>query len=447
MSHQVKLVPAVWEPEEYFMKKTVCIGIIGFGTVGSGVYNLVRQNSKTICTKTGIELRIKTICDQDPEKLKNAAIDAGITSRWQNITEDPEIDIVAELIGGMTPAIDIIIESLKKGKNVVTANKMLLAERGAEILETISETGNSLGFEAAVGGGIPCILALQKGLVGNNILSVTGILNGTTNYILSKMEDENVTFSEALRDAQGLGFAEADPTFDVEGFDAGHKIAILAMLSYGRYIDFSTIPVEGITKISPFDISYAKDMGYTIKLLGIAKNISGRLDIRVHPTMIPREHPLASVRYEHNSIMLDGDMTGPVVLNGRGAGSNATASAIVSDIVQLSESPAHQGTFIGKANLMTPAERVSRYYIRLLTEDSPGILAQISGVLGKHDISIASVIQKEVSADFVPLIIVTHEAIESNMLKCVEEIENFSFVKEKITFIRVEDFKKTEKQK
>ncbi len=428
------------------MKKIINIGIIGYGTVGSGVMELVKRNSRTVYAKTGIELNVRAICDVDSIRRSAAPVNVRTTDRWQDITEDDEIDIVAELIGGIMPAKDIITESLRRGKNVVTANKMLLAENGREILDALAETGGAIGFEAAVGGGIPCILALQKGLVGNNIRSVTGILNGTTNYILSSMEDDNVSFADALRDAQERGFAEADPAFDVEGYDAGHKIAILAMLSFGRSIDFKNIPVEGITKISPFDIAHARDMGYTIKLLGIAKNIDGKLDIGVHPTMIPKNHPLASVRYEYNSIMLDGDMTGPVVLNGRGAGSSSTASAIVSDIVQLSGRAEYHPRFIGTARLMNPGERISRYYIRLLTEDSPGILSQISGVLGKHEISIASVIQKEVNAEFVPLIIVTHEANESNMMNCIAEIEQFSFVKEKVVIIRVEDFRKPEKQ-
>ena len=253
------------------------------------------------------------------------------------------------------------------------------------------------------------------------------------------MEDDELDFAEALKDAQEKGFAESDPTFDVEGIDAGHKIAILAMLSYGRSFSFSDVPIEGITKISPIDISYAHDMGYTIKLLGIAKMIKGKLDIRVHPTMIPKDHPMASVRNEFNSIMFDADMADAVVLTGRGAGSRPTASSVISDIVELSGSSGYMGNFTGEAELMLPSNRISRYYIRLSTEDSPGILSKISGILGNYNISIASVIQKEVSEAYVPLIIVTHEAIEDEMFKCIKEIENFEFVKDSITIIRVED--------
>ncbi len=423
------------------MKKIVNIGIIGFGTVGEGVYQLIKNNTDAIALRSGMELKIKTICDIRASEIKNRIQDAAITDNWQDITGDNEIDIVVEVIGGIDPAKDIIIDSLNKGKNVVTANKKLLAEDGSSILEAISRTGNSIGFEAAVGGGIPCILSLKNGLVGNRIRSIVGILNGTTNYILTRMEDDGMPFKDALRDAQNKGFAEADPTFDVEGFDAGHKILLLAMLSYGKAIDYSAIPIEGISNISQFDISYAKNMGYIIKLLGIAKFKNNTLDIRVHPTMIPEDHPLASVRNEYNSIMFDGDMAGAIMLNGRGAGSLPTASAIVSDIVQLSAKDDYHGALTGKAKLMTPEERISRYYLRLQTEDSPGILSQISGVLGMNDISIASVMQKEVNEKYVPLIIVTHESVESNILKCIREIEKFSFIKDKIIMIRVEDFK------
>jgi homoserine dehydrogenase len=423
------------------MKKIVNIGIVGFGTVGEGVYSLIKNNAEAIALRSGIDLNVKTICDLDTTIITSKLPDMPVTENWRDITGDSEIDIVVEVIGGLSPAKEIIVDSLYKGKNVVTANKKLLAENGASILKAIVETGNSIGFEAAVGGGIPCIVALKKGMVGNQIKSIVGILNGTTNYILTRMEDDGIPFSDALKDAQKKGFAEADPTFDIEGFDAGHKISILAMLAYGKSIDYKKIPIEGITSISPFDITHAKNMGYIIKLLGIAKFINNTLDIRVQPTMIPKDHPLASVRNEFNSIMFDGDMTGAIILNGRGAGSLPTASAIVSDIVQLSGKNEYHGILTGEAELMSSGERVSRYYMRLQTEDSPGILSQISGVLGTHNISIASVMQKEVNEGYVPLIIVTHEAVESNMLKCIEEIEKFSFIKEKVILIRVEDFK------
>jgi homoserine dehydrogenase len=423
------------------MKKIVNIGIIGFGTVGQGVYNLIKNNSNTITIKSGIELNIKTICDINLSLIEDKVQEVQITDRWEDVVNDNEIDIVVEVIGGISPAKEIIISALNNGKNAVTANKKLLAEDGVSILETLAKTGNSIGFEAAVGGGIPCILSLRQGMIGNRIKSIVGILNGTSNYILTRMDEDSATFAHALKDAQDKGFAEADPTFDVDGSDAGHKISLLAMLSYGKLIEFKSIPIEGISNINSIDISYAKDMGYIIKLLGIAKFKNNILDIRVHPTMIPNDHPLASVRNEFNSIMFDGDMTGAVILNGKGAGSLPTASSIVSDIIQLSNNNNYNGILSSEVNLMSSDERTSKYYIRFQTEDSPGILSQISGVLGMRKISIASVIQKEVNEGYVPLMIVTHEAVESNLQKCVEDIENFPFVKERAIVIPVEDFK------
>jgi len=424
------------------MKQIINIGLIGYGTVGSGVFKLIKDNSETITNRTGTELRIKSVCDLDTDRLKEEVRDVEITSNWKDITTDPETDIVVELIGGNSPALEIIKSALQNGKNVVTANKKLLAEKNEEIFDILTSTGNSLGYEAAVGGGIPCILALKKGLVGNQIRSILGILNGTTNYILTKMEDEGISFDSALKDAQEKGFAEADPTFDVEGIDAGHKIALLSMLAYGKSIDFSQVPIEGISQISPIDISYAKDMGYVIKLLGIARYVNDSLDLRVHPTMIPREHPLASVRNEFNSVMFDGDMTDAVVMNGKGAGSLPTASAVVSDIVQLSNKNIYTGINTGQAKIMNAEERIAKYYLRIYTDDCPGILSKVSGILGKYEISIASVIQKETDNDKIPLIIFTHFAGEGNILHCIKEIEDFDFVHDNVVCIRVEDFEK-----
>ena len=422
--------------------KKITLGLIGFGTVGSGLCNLLRKNSDVIAKRTGVGIVVKTICDIQTDIVKNNVPDAIVTKDWKSIVADPEIDIVAELIGGIEPAKSIILTALQKGKGVVTANKKLLAEEGADIFKMQNSGTGHLGFEASVGGGIPCILALRHGLVGNRVKSIMGILNGTTNYILTRMRENNMPFPEALKDAQDKGFAETDPTFDIEGYDAGHKIALLSMIAFNKNIAYKDIQIEGITHLSMVDISYARDMGYVIKLLGIAKELDGRIDIRVHPTMIPVGHHLASVRYEYNSIMFDCDMTGPVIFTGRGAGSLPTASAVLSDIVQIAlQGGAYESLMVtdGEARLIEPGRRVSRYYIRMQTDDRPGILSKIAGVLGKHEISISSVIQKEIHPEHVPLIFMTHEAEEQGMLGALREIKKFDFVHGDVMLIRVED--------
>jgi len=423
------------------MDTVVNIGLVGFGTVGNGVYQLLRENHDIILQKTGIDLRLKTICDIRADEIRDSITGVTVTSDWKDITGDREIDIVVELIGGIEPAKSILLEALNCGKNIVTANKKLLAEEGTEIFETAQRLRGKIGFEAAVGGGIPCIQALKSGLVGNRIESINGILNGTTNYILTMMEECDLSFSEALKDAQEKGFAEADPTFDVEGYDAAHKIAIISMLAFNRKIEYDKIGKEGITGISSVDISYAQEMGYVIKLLGISKLVDDEIDIRVHPTMIHGTHPLAAVRNEFNAIMYIGDMTGPVTLTGKGAGSRPTASAVVSDIVQIIQSIQNIEGYpvITETAKYLPADkRLSRYYLRVHTLDVPGILSKISGVLGDYKISIASVIQQEMDSDYVPLIIMTYEAYEHDILAALDEIKAFDFV-EKVIFIRVED--------
>ncbi|HNW28434.1 MAG TPA: homoserine dehydrogenase [Spirochaetota bacterium] len=422
--------------------KKLNIAIIGFGTVGGGLYSLLEKNAEVIAQRTGIDISVTAVCDVRSDHVKKTAPGARIVSDWKEIVKDKSVDIVAELIGGIEPAKSIIMEALKNGKGVVTANKKLLAEDGRDIFKQANAGAGRIGFEAAVGGGIPCILALRHGLVGNRMRSIMGILNGTTNFILTMMRENNMPFPEALRDAQEKGFAEADPTFDIEGYDAGHKIALLAMIAFNKNISYGDIRVEGISHISKADIAYARDMGYVIKLLGIAKEIDGNIDIRVHPTMIPEGHHLASVRYEYNSIMFDGDMTDPVILTGRGAGASPTASAVLSDIVQIAQQgPAYVSPLVtdGDARLIEPGKRMSRYYLRMQTDDRPGILSQIAGVFGRHGISIASVIQKELHAEHVPLIFMTHEAVEEGMMRALEEITKFNFTHGGVMLIRVED--------
>ena len=419
------------------------IAIIGFGTVGSGLYSLLDRNSALIKTRTGVSITIKTICDLRTDLVKEKTKNVSITDSWKEIIDDDDINIVVELIGGIEPAKTIILEALKNNKGVVTANKKLLAEEGMDIFEQAGKN-KKLGFEAAVGGGIPCILALKHGLTGNKIKSIMGILNGTTNYILTMMEEKNMSYEESLKDAQDKGFAEADPTSDVMGYDAAHKIALLAMIAYGKKVDYSSIIINGITDLNMTDLSYAHDMGYVIKLMGIAKEYNDGLDIRVHPTMIPLTHPLAPVRNEFNAVMFDADMTDPIILYGKGAGSLPTASAVLSDILQIAERGSledHPFITGGDASYIKPENRISRYYLRITSLDQPGILSKISGVLGSHDISIASVIQKETESneEHVPLIIMTHNACDKDILHAVSEINDFSFVKGHVVIIRVED--------
>jgi len=421
--------------------KIIRIGLIGFGTIGQGVYRGITQNAALIRERTGIDLAITMVCDNRPEALKEIK-GAVTTDSWKKIVEASDIDVVVELIGGIDPAKDIIVNSLKNGKSVVSANKKLFAEKSDDIFATALSSPGSLKFEAAVGGGIPCLLALSTGMVANNIRSIMGILNGTTNYILTQMEDKGLPFSEILKDAQKKGFAEADPTFDIEGFDAGHKISLLAMLAYNRKIDFKKIPIEGISKITDIDIAFARDMGYVIRLLGIARLAGDAMDISVHPTMIPLRHPLASVRNEFNAVMFDGDMTDPITLHGKGAGSAPTASAVISDIIQIAEN--RTASYIphaldGDTRYLDPSERRSKYYLRIHSKDAPGILSKISGVLGSHNISIASVIQKETDEEYVPLIIMTHDVDEASVLLAAREIGDFDFIAKEVMILRVED--------
>ncbi|MBN2403237.1 MAG: homoserine dehydrogenase [Spirochaetes bacterium] len=420
----------------------VNIGLIGFGTVGSGVYSLLKKNSALIKDRSGIDIRIRCICDIRADELGKKIKNTAITKDWKEIISDPEIDTVVELIGGLNPAKSIVTEALRKGKNVVTANKKLLAEEGDAIFDTQKNSIANLFYEASVCGGIPCIQALRDGLVGNRVDLIMGILNGTTNFILTKMEDDGLSFAEALKFAQQKGFAEADPTFDIEGFDAAHKLAVVSRMAFNKKINFKTIPIEGITGISRDDIIYAREMGYAIKLLGVSRLTGDKVEISVAPTMLPLKHPLASVHNEFNAIMFSGDMTGPIILYGKGAGSLPTASAVVSDIVQIAQKGKSSGIAAKAtvtAKLLESKDKMHRYYMRLSTLDSPGILSKISGVLAKSDISIASVMQKAENSKYVPVIIMTHKCSEKGMLQSVNIINSFDFMERGITFIRIEE--------
>ncbi len=431
--------------------KTVNVGLIGAGTVGCGVIKVLTENSELIEKRSGVRIQLKKIADIDIKRKRPVQIPESLltTNAWE-IIEDTEIPIVIELVGGTTVAKDFVLGAIERGKHVVTANKALLALYGKEIFLAASKREVDVGFEASVGGGIPIIRAIREGYVANNILSIYGIINGTSNYILSKMTEEGREFNEVLKQAQAEGYAEADPSLDIDGIDAAHKLSILVMLSFGIFLDFSRIHVEGIRNITPLDISFANEFGYRIKLLAIAKSREGRIEARVHPTLVRKETPLADVSGVFNAIHVTGDAVGPTMLYGMGAGMMPTASAVVSDVVEIAKNitlgnshsslPRFYGGDISSSPLPM-SEITTKYYLRFQVEDRPGVLAQIAGSLGKNNISIESVIQKgrKLEGGDVPVFIMTHEAREKDLLSALDEIDRFPVVKAKSVFIRIEE--------
>ncbi|MEN2994579.1 MAG: homoserine dehydrogenase [Thermodesulfovibrio sp.] len=421
--------------------KQVKIGIIGFGTVGTGTVKILLNQRELIKKRTGIDLILKRVADKDIKRPREITLPEGvlIPDAWQ-IINDPEIDIVVELVGGIDPAKEFIIEALKKGKHVVTANKALLAEHGNEIFSLAKEKGLQIGFEASVGGGIPIIKVMREGLVANKLLAIYGIINGTTNYILTKMTYEGIDFQDALRQAQELGYAEADPTLDIEGIDSAHKLTILASLAYGIPLSFNKTYCEGITKITAQDIAFAREFGYKIKLLAITKILNGEIELRVHPTMVPEDYLIAKVDGVFNAIYVEGDSVGATLYYGRGAGSMPTGSAVVADIVDIAKGVNPVSLDFSEKYSIKPIEEIeSMYYFRFAALDRPGVLSKISGVFGEHNISIASVIQKGRSkGGAVPLVILTHKAKEKDVIEAVEKIDRLPVVAAKSVFIRVE---------
>jgi homoserine dehydrogenase len=433
------------------MKSKIGVGLIGLGTVGSGVVNLLRENAEIISRRLGAEVTLVKAADLDASRAKALKLSKTIyTKDAHEAIDHPDVDIVIELIGGYNPAKELIIEALNKGKPVVTANKALLAIHGEEIFSAADKAGVPVGYEASVGGGIPIIGAIKQGIAANNIEAIYGIINGTSNYILTKMTDEGRDFDDVLEEAQGLGYAEADPTFDVEGIDPAHKLAILADIAYGTPINFADIYTEGISRILPEDIHYARELGFKIKLLAITKLKNGEVEARVHPTMLPEDYLIAKVDGVFNAVYVVGDALGPAMFYGRGAGDMPTASAVVSDIIDIS-----RDILYGKPGRMPvasfrrenrkklkvmPIDKVRcRYYLRFTAQDRPGVLSKISGILGKHDISIASVIQHgrdEESA--VPIVVMTHEAVEKNVRKALATIDELEVISAKTVLIRVE---------
>jgi homoserine dehydrogenase len=429
----------------------VNLGLIGAGTVGCGVIKVINENRDIIEKRSGVRLQIKKIADIDPDRKRPVEIPKSIftTNAWE-VIEDDSIPIVIELVGGTTIAKDFILGAIEKGKNVVTANKALLAHHGKEIFLAATQHEVDIGFEASVGGGIPIIRATKEGYVANRILSIHGIINGTCNYILSKMTEEGREFGDVLKRAQEKGYAEADPSFDIDGIDTAHKLSILIMLSFGSFLDFEKIYVEGIRGITPLDISFADEFGYKIKLLAIAKSRDGGIEARVHPTLIEKGTPLADVSGVFNAIYVVGDAVGPTMLYGMGAGMMPTASAVVSDIVQIAKNITLDNSHTSlprlyqeenSSKLIPMTDIVTKYYLRFQVEDRPGVLGHIAGSLGKNNISIESVIQKgrQLEGGEVPVVIMTHEAKESDLLSALGEIDNSSFVKARSVFIRIEE--------
>ncbi|MDP1853149.1 MAG: homoserine dehydrogenase [Candidatus Omnitrophota bacterium] len=429
--------------------KRVNIGLIGFGTVGSGVARALLERKSLLAKRSGIELVLKKICDKDLSRRRSVIVNKSLlTDNVNEILNDKEIDIVIELIGGIHPAKEIIIEALKKGKHVVTANKALLAEEGLGLFKLADRLNKNIYFEASVGGGIPLIKSLKEGLVANRVEAIYGIVNGTCNFILTQMSERGISFKDALAEAQKRGFAERKPTLDIEGFDSAHKLAVLTQLAFGKFVKMSDIFIEGISRISLQDIRYAAELGLVIKLLAIAKKEKDELEVRVHPTMIPRDHLLASVGGAFNAIYISADMVGDMLFYGLGAGQNPTASAVVSDLVSLAQALNGEEAYVrpfdfsqGKSirHLRKIDQISTRFYIRFMAIDKPGIFAKISGILGKYKISIASVAQKERRrAKIVPVVIITHEALEKSMRIALEKINKLAIVKEAVA-IRMEE--------
>ena len=432
--------------------KIVKVGMIGFGTIGAGVAKILTDNDGIISKRLGARVELVKVADLDITTDRGVELGADVlTTSADEVINHPDIEVLIELIGGYDPAKKFLLQAIDHGKHIVTANKALLAKYGEEIFSAVSEKGLSIGFEASIGGAIPIIRSVREALVANHIKSIEGIVNGTANYILSKMSDENCDFNTALKEAQEKGFAEADPTFDIQGIDSAHKIAVMTRLAYGTPVTFDDITVSGISEITSEDIECAREFGYRIKLLAISKCDGQAIDIRVHPAMIPIAHPMANVNGSLNAIRVCDDMMEENILIGHGAGALPTGSAVVGDVVEISRNiltnvgerlPA--GSFLEKEVKRIPLKDISEveseYFLRFSVQDKPGVLSKISGILGKHSISIESMIQRGrgKGSEGVPLVMMCHKSSEKNIQSALNEIEELNVVCEKPNLIRVE---------
>ena len=432
--------------------RQIQIGLLGCGTVGTGVAKLLIENQDLLTARVGAALNLKWVADIDIETDRGIEFPAGVlTTDAQKVLNDPEIDMIIEMIGGEGIAKDLMLQAINNGKHIVTANKALLAAHGNELFAAAARKGVDLAFEASVGGCMPTIKSMRESLVGNHIKSMSGILNGTCNYILSKIEDEGISFKDALAEAQRQGYAEADPTLDVGGFDTAHKIAILAALAYGMEINLKDVYIEGISRITPLDIEFARQFGYRIKLLAISKIQNNKVEARVHPTMIPLKNLLASISGTVNAITISGDAVGDILLYGHGAGMMPTASAVVSDIVDIARNIlsgtvrrvpplSYQRDNIRRIPVLPIDDLLTHYYFRFAALDRPGVLSKISGILGKHDISLQSVHQKGRKTNgSVPLVMLSHRAKEAHVKRALAEIGDLNVVSDEPVLIRIED--------
>ncbi|MGI6145246.1 MAG: homoserine dehydrogenase [Clostridia bacterium] len=420
------------------------VAILGFGTVGQGVVKILQKNADQWVKKCNAEIEVKKVLVKNTQKEREVKLPSGVmTTDWQEIVNDPEINVIIELMGGIEPTRSYILEALQKGKHIVTANKDLLAEHGEELLSTCELADRDLYFEASVGGGIPIINPLKQSLLANNIEKVIGIVNGTTNFILTKMTNEGKNFADALQEAQQLGYAEADPTSDVEGLDAARKMAILASIAFHTRVTFNDVYVEGISKISPEDLEYAHSLGYTIKLLGISSFEDDQVEVRVHPALIPLEHPLANVNDSFNAIFVKGDAVGETMFYGRGAGQMPTASAVVGDLIavvkDINTNSISSSCTCYETKKIKPMDEVkTNYFLRLQVLDEPGVLANIASIFGAHGVSLASVVQKGCTENVAELVVITHKVREKDIQDSLEIIRKLTITKEIVNLIRVE---------
>jgi homoserine dehydrogenase len=432
--------------------QSINIGLLGCGTVGTGVVRLLHRNAPLIRNRLGADLVIRRVADLDPERDRGLELEADVWTRdARQVIDDPDVNIVIEMIGGETIAKELILRAIARGKPIITANKALLASQGNELIRAAAEAGVDMAFEASVGGCMPIIKTLRESLAGNHIRAMTGILNGTCNYILTRITAEGQTFAEALAAAQDRGYAEADPALDVEGLDTAHKLAILSALAYGMEINLDDIYIEGISKITPLDIAYAEQFGYRIKLLAISKHADALVEARVHPTMIPWDNLLSKVDGTVNAVTVSTDAAGDILLHGRGAGMMPTASAVISDAVDIARNLlagstgripllSYQKRKIRQIPIMPIEALETQYYFRFFAKDRPGVLSKIAGILGNYQISIKSVHQKGRKTDgSVPLVMFSHQACEADVRAALAEIASLDVVSAEPMLIRIED--------